>query len=222
VTSFKAPTSEELDHDYLWRCSKNLPERGRIGIFNRSYYEEVLVVKVHKEFLEGQKLPPSLVGKHVWDDRYEDIRNYERYLARNGTLIRKFFLHVSRDEQKKRFLERIEEPEKNWKFSADDVRERGHWDAYMDAYQKMIRETASKAAPWYVVRRTTSGSPPGVAAAVVDALTRSTSTIRRSTTSSSPTSRLRARSYWRRSARRCARAGGRRTACRGRRPRAQA
>jgi PPK2 family polyphosphate:nucleotide phosphotransferase len=151
VTSFKAPTSEELDHDYMWRCAKNLPERGRIGIFNRSYYEEVLVVKVHPEFLEGQKLPPSLVGKDVWDDRYQDIRSFERYLARQGTVIVKFFLHVSRDEQKKRFLERIEQPEKNWKFSAADVRERGHWDAYMNAYQKMIRETASKAAPWYVV-----------------------------------------------------------------------
>jgi PPK2 family polyphosphate:nucleotide phosphotransferase len=151
VTSFKAPTSEELDHDYMWRCAKNLPERGRIGIFNRSYYEEVLVVKVHPEFLESQKLPPSLVGKHVWDERYEDIRNFESYLARNGTVVRKFFLHVSREEQKKRFLERIEQPEKNWKFSAADVRERGHWDEYMDAYQKMIRATASDVAPWYVV-----------------------------------------------------------------------
>ena len=151
VTSFKVPTSEELDHDYMWRCAKNLPERGRIGIFNRSYYEEVLVVKVHPEFLQGQKLPPSLVGKDVWDHRYQDIRSFERYLARQGTVIVKFFLHVSREEQKKRFLERIEEPEKNWKFSAGDVRERGHWDAYMNAYQKMIRETASKAAPWYVV-----------------------------------------------------------------------
>ena len=171
VTSFKAPTSEELDHDYMWRCTKNLPERGRIGIFNRSYYEEVLVVKVHPEFLEGQKLPPSLVDKHVWDNRYEDIRDFERYLARNGTVIRKFFLHVSRDEQKKRFLERIEQPEKNWKFSAADVRERGHWDAYMDAYQKMIRETASEESPWYVVPADNKWfTRLVVAAAVVEAL----------------------------------------------------
>ena len=171
VTSFKAPTSEELDHDYMWRCAKNLPERGRIGIFNRSYYEEVLVVKVHPEYLEGQKLPPSLVGKHVWDERYEDIRDFERYLARNGTVIRKFFLHVSRDEQKKRFLERIEQPEKNWKFSAADVRERGHWDAYMDAYQKMIRETASEESPWYVVPADNKWfTRLVVAAAVVEAL----------------------------------------------------
>jgi PPK2 family polyphosphate:nucleotide phosphotransferase len=171
VTSFKAPTTEELDHDYMWRCAKNLPERGRIGIFNRSYYEEVLVVKVHPEYLGGQKLPPSLVGKHVWDERYEDIRNFERYLARNGTIIRKFFLHVSRDEQKKRFLERIEQPEKNWKFSAADVRERGHWDAYMDAYQRMIRETSSKEAPWYVVPADNKWfTRLVVAAAVVDAL----------------------------------------------------
>src|SRR5690349_21186122 len=131
VTSFKQPTSEELDHDYMWRCAKNLPERGRIGIFNRSYYEEVLVVKVHPEFLAGQKLPPSVVGKNIWDQRYEDIRNFERYLSRQGTRIVKFFLYVSRGEQKKRFLERIEHPEKNWKFSAADVRERAHWDAYM-------------------------------------------------------------------------------------------
>jgi PPK2 family polyphosphate:nucleotide phosphotransferase len=171
VTSFKAPTSEELDHDYLWRCARNLPERGRIGIFNRSYYEEVLVVKVHPEFLEGQKLPPSLVGKDVWDDRYQDIRSFERYLTRQGTVIVKFFLHVSRDEQKKRFLERIEQPEKNWKFSAADVGERGHWDAYMNAYQKMIRETASKEAPWYVVPADNKWfTRLVVAAAVVEAL----------------------------------------------------
>ncbi|MFO1313249.1 MAG: polyphosphate kinase 2 family protein [Burkholderiales bacterium] len=171
VTSFKAPTSEELDHDYMWRCMKNLPERGRIGIFNRSYYEEVLVVKVHPEFLEAQKLPPSLVGKHVWDERYEDIRNFERYLARNGTVVRKFFLHVSREEQKKRFLERIEEPDKNWKFSAGDVRERAHWDAYMAAYQKAIRETASEEAPWYVVPADNKWfTRLVVAAAIVDAL----------------------------------------------------
>jgi PPK2 family polyphosphate:nucleotide phosphotransferase len=151
VTSFKAPTSEELDHDYMWRCAKNLPERGRIGIFNRSYYEEVLVVKVHPEYLEGQKLPPSLVDKHVWDDRYEDIRNFESYLARNGTIIRKFFLHVSRDEQKKRFLERIDQPEKNWKFSAADVGESERWDDYMRAYEDAIAATSRSWAPWYAI-----------------------------------------------------------------------
>jgi PPK2 family polyphosphate:nucleotide phosphotransferase len=171
VFSFKAPTSEELDHDYLWRCMKNLPERGRIGIFNRSYYEEVLVVKVHPQFLEGQKLPPSLVTKKIWDDRYTDIRAFERYLARNGVLIRKFFLHVSRAEQKKRFLERIDEPEKNWKFSATDVKERGCWKSYMDAYQDMIRETASPYAPWYVVPADNKWFTRAVvAAAIVDAL----------------------------------------------------
>ena len=171
VTSFKAPTSEELDHDYMWRCMKNLPERGRIGIFNRSYYEEVLVVKVHPEYLGAQKLPPSLVGKHVWDERYEDIRNFERYLGRNGTVVRKFFLHVSREEQKRRFLERIEQPDKNWKFSAADVRERGHWDDYMSAYQKMIRETATDEAPWYVVPADNKWfTRLVVAAAIVDAL----------------------------------------------------
>jgi len=171
VTSFKAPTTEELDHDYMWRCAKNLPERGRIGIFNRSYYEEVLVVKVHPEYLEAQKLPPSLVGKHVWDERYEDIRNFESYLARNGTIIRKFFLHVSRDEQKKRFLERIEQPEKNWKFSAADAKERGHWDEYMDAYQTLIRETSTPESPWYVVPADNKWyTRLVVAAATVDAL----------------------------------------------------
>ena len=151
VYSFKAPTSEELDHDWMWRCMKSLPERGRIGIFNRSYYEEVLVVKVHPEYLAAQKLPPQLIGRSLWDDRYQDIRAVERYLSRNGVLIRKFFLHVSRAEQKKRFLERIDEPEKNWKFSAADVKERGHWNAYMDAYETMIRETATPECPWYVV-----------------------------------------------------------------------
>jgi PPK2 family polyphosphate:nucleotide phosphotransferase len=171
VFSFKAPTSEELDHDYLWRCMKNLPERGRIGIFNRSYYEEVLVVKVHPQFLEGQKLPPSLVTKKIWDDRYTDIRAFERYLTRNGVLIRKFFLNVSRPEQKKRFLERIDEPEKNWKFSATDVKERGYWKSYMDAYQTMIRETATPYAPWYVVPADNKWFTRAVvAAAIVDAL----------------------------------------------------
>jgi PPK2 family polyphosphate:nucleotide phosphotransferase len=151
VFSFKAPTSEDLDHDYLWRCMKCLPERGRIGIFNRSYYEETLVVRVHREFLEKQKLPPDLLTKDIWKERFQDIRSFERYLTRNGVCIRKFFLHVSNKEQKKRFLGRIEEPEKNWKFSANDAKERGHWDDYMEAYEEMIQNTATKDAPWYVV-----------------------------------------------------------------------
>jgi PPK2 family polyphosphate:nucleotide phosphotransferase len=151
VFSFKAPTSEDLDHDYLWRCLKCLPERGRIGIFNRSYYEETLVVRVHPEFLEKQKLPEELVGKDVWDNRFQDIRNVEKYLSRNGTIIRKFFLHVSNEEQRQRFLARLDDPDKNWKFSANDASERGHWDAYMKAYEDMIRNTSTKYAPWYVV-----------------------------------------------------------------------
>lgn len=151
VFSFKAPSEEELDHDFLWRCHNRMPERGRIGIFNRSYYEETLVVRVHPEWLEKQKLPSGLAGPNIWKERFEDIRAFERYLARNGTVIRKFFLHVSKDEQKKRFLERIERPEKNWKFSAADVRERAHWDAYMRAYEDAIRHTAAPHAPWYVV-----------------------------------------------------------------------
>jgi PPK2 family polyphosphate:nucleotide phosphotransferase len=151
VRSFKAPSAEELDHDYLWRCMKNLPERGRIGIFNRSYYEEVLVVRVHKELLEQQKLPPSVVTKSIWEDRYEDIKNVEKYLSRNGVLIRKFFLHVSKKEQKERFLARLDEPHKNWKFSMADAKERGFWDDYQEAYEDMIRATATEEAPWYVV-----------------------------------------------------------------------
>jgi PPK2 family polyphosphate:nucleotide phosphotransferase len=151
VFSFKAPTSEELDHDFMWRCMKRLPERGRIGIFNRSYYEETLIVRVHQEILAKQKLPEKLVTKHIWEERFQDIRNFEKYLTRNGTIIRKFFLHVSKEEQKKRFLERIENPEKNWKFSSADVAERGHWDDYMKAYEDMIRNTATKDSPWYVV-----------------------------------------------------------------------
>jgi len=151
VFSFKAPTSHELDHDFMWRCAINLPERGRIGIFNRSHYEEVLVVRVHKELLARQKLPPELVTKDIWKERFQDIRAFERYLARNGTLILKFFLHVSKDEQRKRFLERIEEPGKRWKFSMGDVAERKLWDKYMDAYQDMIRHTSAAHAPWYVV-----------------------------------------------------------------------
>lgn len=151
VYAFKAPSHEELDHDFLWRCMKALPERGRIGIFNRSYYEETLVVRVHPELLAKQPLPPELVTKHIWKERFEDIRNVERYLARNGIAICKFFLHVSRDEQKKRFLQRLEDPEKHWKFSADDIAERRHWDDYMRAYEDAIRETARPHAPWYVV-----------------------------------------------------------------------
>jgi PPK2 family polyphosphate:nucleotide phosphotransferase len=151
VFSFKAPSSEELDHDFMWRCMKSLPERGRIGIFNRSYYEEVLVVRVHEEYLKKQKLPPELITKKVWEQRFEDIRNIEKYLARNGYLILKFFLHVSKKEQKKRFLERLDEPERNWKFSATDAKERQYWDDYMHAYEDMIQNTATEHAPWYVV-----------------------------------------------------------------------
>jgi PPK2 family polyphosphate:nucleotide phosphotransferase len=171
VFSFKSPTSEDLDHDYLWRCIKCLPERGRIGIFNRSYYEETLVVRVHREFLEKQKLPPDLITKDIWKERFQDIRSFERYLTRNGVAIRKFFLHVSNKEQKKRFLERIEEPEKNWKFSANDAKERQHWDDYMEAYEDMIRSTATKAAPWYIVPADNKWfTRVVVAAAVIEAL----------------------------------------------------
>jgi len=151
VFSFKAPTSEDLDHDYLWRCTKRLPERGRIGIFNRSYYEETLVVRVHPELLAKQKLPPKLVTRNIWKERFQDIRNLEQYLTRNGIIIRKFFLHVSKKEQKHRFLERIDNSEKNWKFSATDTREREYWDDYMAAYEDMIRHTATEESPWYVV-----------------------------------------------------------------------
>jgi PPK2 family polyphosphate:nucleotide phosphotransferase len=151
VYSFKAPSAEELDHDYLWRTTERLPERGRIGIFNRSYYEEVLVVRVHPEVLKKEKIPQSLVGKNLWEERFQDICSFERYLSRNGVVVRKFFLHLSKKEQKKRFLERLDEPEKNWKFSAADIHEREYWDDYMRAYEEMIRGTASKHAPWYVV-----------------------------------------------------------------------
>ena len=171
VFSFKAPTSEELDHDFMWRCSKNFPERGRIGIFNRSYYEETLVVRVHEEILEKQKLPERLVTKHIWDERFQDIRNIEKYLTRNGTIVRKFFLHVSKEEQKKRFLERIDNPEKNWKFSSADAKERGYWDDYMKAYEDMIRNTATKDSPWYVIPADNKWfTRLVVAAAVIDAL----------------------------------------------------
>ena len=151
VYSFKQPSHEELDHDFLWRCMRYLPERGRIGIFNRSYYEEVLVARVHPEILAAQKLPRSLVTKKIWQERFEDIANFERYLARNGVVILKFFLHVSKDEQKRRFMARLDEPEKNWKFSANDVAERRYWKAYQQAYEEAIRGTAAKHAPWYVV-----------------------------------------------------------------------
>ena len=171
VASFKAPSSEDLDHDYLWRCMKHLPERGRIGIFNRSYYEEVLVVRVHRELLEKQKLPRERVSKRIWEERFEDIRDFERYLSRNGVLILKFFLHVGRGEQKRRFLERLDEPEKNWKFSEADARERGYWKDYMDAYEEMIRGTASKHAPWYVVPANNKWyTRIVVASAIIDAL----------------------------------------------------
>lgn len=151
VYSFKSPTSEELDHDYLWRCMKCLPERGRLGVFNRSYYEETLAVRVNPQFLAGQKLPPELVTKKIWDERFEDIRNFEKYLTRNGVIIRKFFLHVSKEEQLKRFLARLDDPEKNWKFSAADATSRESWSEYMDAYEQTIRHTATDDAPWYVV-----------------------------------------------------------------------
>lgn len=151
VHSFKVPSSEELDHDYLWRSMQHLPARGKIGIFNRSYYEEVLVVRVHPEVLGKEKMPPQLVSKDLWQERFEDIRHFEKYLTHNGTVVRKFFLHLSREEQKRRFLARLDEPEKNWKFSAADVHEREYWDEYMTAYEDMIRHTATKHSPWYVI-----------------------------------------------------------------------
>jgi PPK2 family polyphosphate:nucleotide phosphotransferase len=151
VYSFKGPSAEELDHDYLWRCTKALPERGRIGIFNRSYYEEVLVVRVHPEFLEGEKLPMKADGKEFWKRRFEEINNFEHYLVKNGIIVLKFFLNVSKEEQKRRFLERIEKPEKNWKFSIADAKERQHWQEYMDAYEETLEHTSTKWAPWYVI-----------------------------------------------------------------------
>jgi PPK2 family polyphosphate:nucleotide phosphotransferase len=151
VYSFKAPSAEDLDHDYLWRCMKCLPERGRIGIFNRSYYEEVLIVRVHKEILDGQRIPQELVRKDIFDGRLADIRNFERYLSRNGVGIVKFFLHVSKEEQKRRFLSRLDVPSKQWKFSSADVKEREYWNDYMSAYEEAIRATATEYAPWYVV-----------------------------------------------------------------------
>ena len=151
VFSFKAPSAEDLDHDFLWRTTKCVPERGRIGIFNRSYYEEVLVVRVHPQFLANQKLPPKLVGKRIWEERYESIADFEKHMARNGTVILKFFLNVSRREQKKRFMERLDLPDKNWKFSEADAKERQHWKDYMAAYEDAIRATAKPWAPWYVI-----------------------------------------------------------------------
>lgn len=171
VHSFKSPSPEELDHDYLWRCMKALPNKGNIGIFNRSYYEETLVVRVHKEYLANEKLPPELVTRNIWKERFQDIRNFERYLTRNGMIILKFYLHVSKGEQEKRFMERIENPEKNWKFSASDVREREHWDDYMKAFEDMIRNTATEEAPWYVVPADNKWfTRLAVAAAIIDAL----------------------------------------------------
>jgi PPK2 family polyphosphate:nucleotide phosphotransferase len=171
VQSFKQPSSEELDHDFLWRTTVRLPERGHLGIFNRSYYEEVLIVRVHPQILAAQKLPPELVGKKIWEHRYEDIRAHERMLARNGTVVRKFFLNVSKEEQRQRFLERLDEPNKNWKFALGDVKERAHWGAYREAYEETIRETATEAAPWYVVPADNKWyTRLVVAAAVVDAL----------------------------------------------------
>jgi PPK2 family polyphosphate:nucleotide phosphotransferase len=151
VFSFKTPSDTELQHDFLWRTTLNLPQRGHIGIFNRSYYEEVLVVRVHPKALQNEKLAPELLTKHIWKERFEDIRGFERHMARNGTVIRKFFLHLSRKEQKKRFLARLDEPEKHWKFSEADIHERDYWDEYQNAYEDMICHTASKEAPWYVV-----------------------------------------------------------------------
>lgn len=151
VSSFKAPSSEDLDHDFLWRCQKHLPERGRIGIFNRSYYEEVLVVRVHEQILKSQKLPEKLITKDIWEDRFQDIRNFEKYLNRNGTVVIKFFLNVSKDEQKERFIERVDDPDKNWKFSTGDVKERGYWNDYMHAYEELIKNTSTEKSPWYVI-----------------------------------------------------------------------
>jgi PPK2 family polyphosphate:nucleotide phosphotransferase len=171
VSSFKAPSDEELDHDYLWRCVKRLPERGRIGIFNRSYYEEVLVLRVHPELLERERLPIEAEPQEIFEDRYTDIRRFERYLSRNGVVVLKFFLHVSKKEQKKRLLERLNDPKKYWKFSGDDVKERAYWKDYMDAFETMVRRTATKHAPWYVVPADNKWFTRAVvAAAIVDAL----------------------------------------------------
>jgi PPK2 family polyphosphate:nucleotide phosphotransferase len=171
VHSFKQPSMEELNHDYMWRSNQRLPERGHIGIFNRSYYEEVLVLRVHPDILKNERLPEDLITKNIWQERFEDIRNSESYLARNGTVVRKFFLNISKKEQKKRFLERLDLAEKNWKYSASDLKERQFWDAYMDAYEETIAATSSKHAPWYVVPADNKWyTRLVVAAAIVDAL----------------------------------------------------
>jgi len=171
VYSFKQPSVEELNHDFMWRSNRRLPERGHIGIFNRSYYEELLVVRVHPDILKNERVPDKLITKNIWQERFEDIRNSERYLARNGTVVRKFFLNISKKEQKKRFLDRLDKPEKNWKYSASDLQERQCWDDYMDAYQEMIAATSSKHAPWYVVPADNKWyTRLVVAAAIVDAL----------------------------------------------------
>jgi PPK2 family polyphosphate:nucleotide phosphotransferase len=173
VFSFKQPSAEELDHDFLWRVARRLPERGRIGIFNRSHYEEVLVVRVHPEFLDGQKLPPTLDRKNIWPQRFESIRDFERHVTRSGTCVLKFFLNVSPEEQRKRFLDRLEEPEKNWKFSTGDVAERALWDKYMAAYEDMIRQTSTPEAPWHVVPADHKWfTRLVVAAAMIDAMER--------------------------------------------------
>jgi PPK2 family polyphosphate:nucleotide phosphotransferase len=173
VYSFKAPSVEDLDHDYFWRCMKCLPNRGNIGIFNRSYYEETLVVRVHPELLDNQKLPRGLITEEIWKDRFHDIRGFERYLTRNGFAVCKFFLHVSKKEQKRRFLQRLEVPEKNWKFSAADVREREFWNQYQNAYEQMVQNTATKEAPWYVVPADNKWfTRVVVAAAVIDTLSK--------------------------------------------------
>lgn len=171
VHAFKAPSAQELEHDFLWRAVQRLPERGRIGIFNRSYYEETLVVRVHPELLEKQKLPVGLAGKDIWKERFKSIRAFERHLARNGTRVLKFHLRISKEEQRQRFLDRLEEPNKRWKFNMADVTERKHWDDYMDFYEEMIRETATKDAPWYVVPADNKGfARLVVAAAMIEAL----------------------------------------------------
>jgi PPK2 family polyphosphate:nucleotide phosphotransferase len=172
VYSFKAPTSEDLNHDYLWRTTRRLPERGHIGIFNRSYYEEALVVRVHPDLLKNERIPELLVGKDIWDKRFEDIHNFEKYLSRNGVVVRKFFLNLSKKEQKRRFLERLNTSDKNWKFSAADLHERECWDDYMKAYEDMIAATSTKHAPWYVVPADNKWyTRLIVAAAIVDTMT---------------------------------------------------
>src|ERR1700687_4460015 len=171
VYSFKGPSPEELNHDYLWRTSQRVPERGRIGVFNRSYYEEVLVVRVHPELLKNSRIPPSVLTEDIWKERFQDINCFDRYLARNGIVVRKFFLNLSKKEQKRRFLDRLEHPEKNWKFSSADVREREYWDDYMEAYEDMIVHTASPEAPWYVIPADNKWfTRLAVAAAIVETL----------------------------------------------------